>query len=124
MKEGSQVLAKQKDKLWHRAKVKTILDNNKCLVQFESKGCESLELDLQDLLPLEGKNCCQYKLINYSFVSINAGCGRMNVHQERNFSIVMIIGLSLLTLRHDPFWGYGIPPAVLGFSQSPLPEII
>lgn len=110
MKEGSQVLAKQKDKLWHRAKVKTILDNNKCLVQFESKGCESLELDLQDLLPLEGKNCCQYKLINYSSVSIKAGCGRMNVHQERNFSIVMIIGLSLLTLRHDPFWDYGIPP--------------
>uniref|UniRef100_A0A1B6JZP6 Zinc finger CCCH-type with G patch domain-containing protein n=1 Tax=Homalodisca liturata TaxID=320908 RepID=A0A1B6JZP6_9HEMI len=56
VKEGSQVLAKQKDNLWYRAKVDTILSDTRCLVKFQTEGCEIVELDLHDLLPLDNEN--------------------------------------------------------------------
>uniref|UniRef100_A0A1B6LBU8 Zinc finger CCCH-type with G patch domain-containing protein n=1 Tax=Graphocephala atropunctata TaxID=36148 RepID=A0A1B6LBU8_9HEMI len=56
VKEGSQVLAKQKDSLWYRAKVETVLNDTRCLVKFQSEGCETVELDLHDLLPLENES--------------------------------------------------------------------
>uniref|UniRef100_A0A1B6F6I4 Zinc finger CCCH-type with G patch domain-containing protein n=1 Tax=Cuerna arida TaxID=1464854 RepID=A0A1B6F6I4_9HEMI len=56
VKEGSQVLAKQKDNLWYRAKVDTILSDTRCLVKFQSEGCEIVELDLHDILPLDNES--------------------------------------------------------------------
>lgn len=50
--EQSQVLAKHKDKLWHRAVVLAKLKNGHYRVKFVSKGGCTAELDLHDLLPL------------------------------------------------------------------------
>lgn len=48
---GSKILAKNKDKLWHRASVKRLL-NGKCIVKFDSNK-KDVELDFHDILPLE-----------------------------------------------------------------------
>lgn len=53
IREQSQVLAKHKDKLWHRAVVLAKLSNGHYRVKYESKGGSMAELDLHDMLPLE-----------------------------------------------------------------------
>lgn len=53
VREQSQVLAKHKDKLWHRAVVLAKLSNGHYKVKYVSKGGSMAELDLHDLLPLE-----------------------------------------------------------------------
>lgn len=49
---GSKVLAKKSDKLWHRAKVRRLFENNKCIVKFENSSGKDVEIDLSDVLPL------------------------------------------------------------------------
>ncbi|XP_054273041.1 zinc finger CCCH-type with G patch domain-containing protein isoform X2 [Macrosteles quadrilineatus] len=54
VREGAPILAKQKDSLWHRARVKQIVDDSKVRVQFETNSHNTVEMDLHDVLPLCG----------------------------------------------------------------------
>ncbi|GLV44188.1 uncharacterized protein CBL_12516 [Carabus blaptoides fortunei] len=51
LKNGDKILAKRKDKLWHRAILKKNLDGD-CTIKFESNPEESI-VPLQDILPLD-----------------------------------------------------------------------
>ncbi|XP_039288009.1 zinc finger CCCH-type with G patch domain-containing protein [Nilaparvata lugens] len=58
VRAGSRVLAKRDDSLWHHANVVEVLPRARCLIKFNSGslGGRQLEVDLHNLLPLQGQD--------------------------------------------------------------------